>query len=139
MALERKRKQLKPKREKFVKEYLVDFNATQAAIRAGYSEHTANVLGPVLYNTPEVKAEIDKRILEYKKKYEIRREYIVEKLFQLIQSAETDSDRATLIKSLDMLNKMAGNYTTTVVNVNVEQPLFPDVIDIDHKDDTKSV
>lgn len=34
-----------PKQEAFVAEYLIDLNATQAAIRAGYSEQTAQVIG----------------------------------------------------------------------------------------------
>ena len=33
--------EMTPKQERFVEEYLVDLNATQAAIRAGYSEQTA--------------------------------------------------------------------------------------------------
>lgn len=37
-----KEKKLTPKQETFVQEYLIDLNATQAAIRAGYSEKTAN-------------------------------------------------------------------------------------------------
>jgi phage terminase small subunit len=37
-----------PKQARFVAEYLVDLNATQAAIRAGYSRKTANVVGPRL-------------------------------------------------------------------------------------------
>ena len=36
---------LAPKRQQFVAEYLVDLNATQAAIRAGYSDHTAYSIG----------------------------------------------------------------------------------------------
>ena len=36
---------LTPKQTLFVAEYLVDQNATQAAIRAGYSEKTANPAG----------------------------------------------------------------------------------------------
>ncbi|WP_282608445.1 terminase small subunit [Pelagibius sp. Alg239-R121] len=32
---------LTPKQARFVEEYLIDLNATQAAIRAGYSEKTA--------------------------------------------------------------------------------------------------
>ena len=36
---------LTPKQEAFVQEYLIDLNATQAAIRAGYSEKTANEQG----------------------------------------------------------------------------------------------
>lgn len=39
-------KKLTDKQELFVQEYLIDLNATQAAIRAGYSEKTANVIGP---------------------------------------------------------------------------------------------
>ena len=39
---------LTPKQERFVAEYLVDMNATQAAIRAGYSRKTADVQGPRL-------------------------------------------------------------------------------------------
>lgn len=38
---------LTPKRERFVDEYLVDLNATQAAIRAGYSARSAEVTGSV--------------------------------------------------------------------------------------------
>jgi phage terminase small subunit len=36
---------LTDKQEMFCKEYLIDLNATQAAIRAGYSEKTANIIG----------------------------------------------------------------------------------------------
>lgn len=39
---------LTPKQERFVEEYLVDLNATQAAIRAGYSAKTASRIGPEL-------------------------------------------------------------------------------------------
>ncbi len=38
-------KMLNPKQQRFVDEYLIDLNATQAAIRAGYSEKTAAVIG----------------------------------------------------------------------------------------------
>jgi phage terminase small subunit len=36
---------LTPKQQRFVEEYLIDLNATQAAIRAGYSEKTAKSIG----------------------------------------------------------------------------------------------
>jgi phage terminase small subunit len=45
---------LTSKQTLFVSEYLVDLNATQAALRAGYSAHTANVLGSRLLHKPEV-------------------------------------------------------------------------------------
>lgn len=48
------------KMERFCQEYLIDLNATQAAIRAGYSENTANVQGSQLL----AKLSIRKRIKE---------------------------------------------------------------------------
>lgn len=41
-------RKLTPKQERFVEEYMVDLNATAAAIRAGYSTKTANRIGPQL-------------------------------------------------------------------------------------------
>lgn len=49
---------MKPKREAFVLEYLKDFNATQAAIRAGYSKKNARQAGSELLTFPDVKAAI---------------------------------------------------------------------------------
>lgn len=49
---------LSQKRERFVQEYLVDLNATQAAIRAGYSAATAHSQGPRLLDNVEVAAAI---------------------------------------------------------------------------------
>jgi phage terminase small subunit len=47
-----------PKQERFVQEYLIDLNATQAAIRAGYSAKTADVQGPRLLGDVGVAAKI---------------------------------------------------------------------------------
>jgi phage terminase small subunit len=49
---------LTPRQERFIQEYLVDLNGTQAAIRAGYSEHTATAIGWELLRNPEVEAAI---------------------------------------------------------------------------------
>lgn len=51
---------LNKKQELFVKEYLVDFNATQAAKRAGYSEKTSYQQGFALLKNPEIQALINK-------------------------------------------------------------------------------
>lgn len=45
---------LTPKQQRFVDEYLVDLNATQAALRAGYSERTAHSIGQENLNKPEI-------------------------------------------------------------------------------------
>ena len=43
------------KQKRFVEEYLVDLNATQAAIRAGYSPNTAGSIGEENLKKPEIK------------------------------------------------------------------------------------
>lgn len=47
-----------PRQEKFCVEYLIDLNATQAAIRAGYSEKTAYSIGQRLLKNVEIKSRI---------------------------------------------------------------------------------
>lgn len=47
-----------PKQERFVAEYLIDLNATQAAIRAGYSAHSAESIGLQLLRKTEVSAAV---------------------------------------------------------------------------------
>lgn len=49
---------LRPKQQRFVAEYLVDQNATQAAIRAGYKSANANVTGPRMLADVGIAAEI---------------------------------------------------------------------------------
>lgn len=49
---------LTPKQEKFCQEYLVDLNATQAAIRTGYSKKSAKVIGCENLTKPDVQRKI---------------------------------------------------------------------------------
>jgi phage terminase small subunit len=55
---------LSVKQKRFCDEYLVDLNATQAAIRAGYSEKTAYSQGQRLLKHVEAKEYIDQRMAE---------------------------------------------------------------------------
>lgn len=52
------------KQKRFCDEYLIDCNATQAAIRAGYSEKTAYSIGDENLKKPELKNYIQKRMEE---------------------------------------------------------------------------
>ena len=55
---------LTAKQQRFCDEYLVDLNATQAAIRAGYSKKTAQVIGAENLTKPIIKEYIGKRMAE---------------------------------------------------------------------------
>lgn len=50
------------KQKRFCDEYLIDMNATQAAIRAGYSKKTAGAIGSENLKKPEIRAYIDARL-----------------------------------------------------------------------------
>lgn len=68
---------LTPKQSMFVKEYLIDLNATQAAIRAGYSEKTANEQGCRLLANVSIAESIQEAMDKRAKKVEISSEYVL--------------------------------------------------------------
>ena len=62
---------LTPKQKKFCYEYLKDLNATQAAIRSGYSKNTAFVIGYENLKKPYISDYISELQAELKKKVEL--------------------------------------------------------------------
>src|SRR4051794_8716690 len=56
------RQGLTPKQQRFVREYLKDHNATQAAVRAGFSEKNADKIGPRLVGKSRVQKAIRERM-----------------------------------------------------------------------------
>ena len=58
---------LTAKQQRFVEEYLIDLNATQAAIRAGYSKNTAKQIGQRLLTNVDLKNYIQERMAEKEK------------------------------------------------------------------------
>ena len=74
-------KQLAPKHARFVEEYLVDLNATQAAIRAGYSAKNADVVGPRLLGNVGVAAAITAGQAKRSERMEITADMLVRELW----------------------------------------------------------
>jgi phage terminase small subunit len=60
-SIEKRIPELTQKQVIFVGEYLIDFNATRAAIAAGYSKKTAYSIGWELLRKPEIQREIDRQ------------------------------------------------------------------------------
>lgn len=69
-----------PKQQQFVAEYLIDLNATQAAIRAGYSERTAGSQAHDLLKKPEIQAAIVEAQTERAKRTEITADKVLKEL-----------------------------------------------------------
>lgn len=74
---------LTAKQAAFVKEYLVDLNATQAAIRAGYSGRTAEKIGSENLHKPEIQDAIQAAMHQRSKKTEITAERVLEELARI--------------------------------------------------------
>lgn len=78
---------LNEKQEMFCQQYIVDYNATQAAIRAGYSEKTARAQGSKLLTNRNVRAYIDELKAPIIEKTQLDAEWVLTRLQQI-------SDRA---------------------------------------------
>lgn len=78
-----KKKGLAPKRAKFVQEYLIDLNATQAALRAGYSEKTAASQGQRLLKDEKVAVAIQEAMDKRQKRTEITQDSVLANLAEI--------------------------------------------------------
>ncbi|WP_374250360.1 terminase small subunit [Xanthobacter sp.] len=72
-----------PKQATFVREYLTDLNATQAAIRAGYSKRTAAFIGAENLKKPYVAAAVEAAMAERAARTEITADRVLKELAKL--------------------------------------------------------
>lgn len=71
---------LTERQKRFVAEYLVDLNATQAAIRSGYSEKTAGQIGQENLKKPEIQRAINDAIQKQQERTEITQDMVINEL-----------------------------------------------------------
>ena len=76
---------LTPKQEMFCREYLVDLNATQAAIRAGYSDNTARKIGSENLTKPDVAQRIIDLKSQRNERVEVKADYVLHRLVEIDQ------------------------------------------------------
>ncbi|KEO81048.1 hypothetical protein EL26_22990 [Tumebacillus flagellatus] len=76
-----------PKQQRFVDEYLLDLNATQAAVRAGYSVKTAEQQGYQLLQKPSVREAVDRALAARSARVQIDADWV---LLRLIKLADFD-------------------------------------------------
>ena len=128
---------LNPKQQRFVREYLIDLNATQAAVRAGYSEHTARAIGCENLTKPDIKAAITDAQLQSAERTGITAQRVKEELARLAFSDvrtlfdkrgnlrpiyELGDNEAAAVASLEVVikNAAAGDgHTDTIHKVKV--------------------
>lgn len=88
---------LTAKQQAFVAEYLIELNATQAAIRAGYSAATANRIGAQLLTKPAVAEAVARAQAERAERTKIDADYVLRQAVKLhercMQEVEPFTDR----------------------------------------------
>jgi phage terminase small subunit len=76
---------LTDKQEMFCREYLIDLNATQAAIRAGYSEKTARASGSENLSKPDIQERISELKQERNERNQVSADYVLNRLVEIDQ------------------------------------------------------
>lgn len=71
------------KQKVFIEEYLIDLNATQAAIRAGYSPESAGSMGSENLKKPEIRARIEKAMAERSRRTGINQDRVLQELAKI--------------------------------------------------------
>lgn len=93
---------LTPKQQRFVDEYLIDLNATQAAIRAGYSPKTANRIAAENLSKPVIQAAIQQRQKKNETKLEISQERIIRELASIAFANGADFAEVVEVAGLEL-------------------------------------
>lgn len=105
---------LTDKQTAFVREYLVDLNATQAAIRAGYSERTAYSVGQRLLKNVEIQRAVAAAQAKRARRVEIEAEDVLRGVIEVTAQARGSGDLKTALKGYELQGKHLGMWTEKV-------------------------
>tara|TARA_R100000231_G_scaffold57846_1_gene47813 strand:+ start:75 stop:428 length:354 start_codon:yes stop_codon:yes gene_type:complete len=95
----------------FCKEYLIDLNATQACIRAGYSEKTAKEMGYENLTKPHVQDEIQRLKAIREKKIGLTAEKVLKDIERVRDKAEGSEQYNVSLKASELQGKHLAMFT----------------------------
>lgn len=108
---------LSPKQQRFADEYLIDLNATQAAIRAGYSPKSAEQQGSRLLRNAKVRAYIDERMAEHSKRTGVNQERIIRELARI---AFLDPTQLVDMDTAELLSDTSADDRAAISSIKVK-------------------
>lgn len=94
-----------PKQERFVQEYLIDLNATQAATRAGYSAKTAYSIGQENLSKPEIAQSLATAMSARAAQNGIDANWVLARAVELHARCIAENDRTNERQTLDLIGK----------------------------------
>lgn len=136
------KKELTPKQQRFVEEYLIDLNATQAAIRAGYSAKTANRIASENLSKPVLQVKIQEAMAERSKRTEITQNRVLEEYARLafLDPRKFFDDGGYLKKIKDLGGDEAAALSLIEIDVTtIEKDIETTTVKIKFLDKTKSL
>ena len=101
---------LTPKQQRFVEEYLIDLNATQATIRAGYSEKTAKEIGSENLTKPNIAKAIQEAQESLSNKTQLTVDMVVNGLLKEAQDYTEGSTQSARVSAWAHLGKHLGMF-----------------------------
>lgn len=117
-------KKLTQKQQRFVDEYIISGNATQAAIKAGYSKKTARFVGAENLTKPNIKVELEKRNTEIKSQKTMDMQEVMERLAAIARGetveqqvtnkgtvVEIEPKTSDQIRAMELIGKRYGAWT----------------------------
>ena len=105
---------LTDRQKEFVRQYLVDLNATKAAIRAGYSERTAYSVGQRLLKNVEIQRAMAAAQAKRARRVEIKAEDVLRGVIEVTTQARDSGDLKTALKGYELQGKHLGMWTERV-------------------------
>lgn len=111
---------LTPRQARFVDEYLVDANGTQAAIRAGYSASGARVAAHRLLTNVAISSRLEARQKADATRLSVTRENVLQRLLDAFDVAKEEREPAAMVAAARELGKLLGFYAPTRVEANLD-------------------
>lgn len=110
---------LTTKQLRWIDEFLVDGNATAAAIRAGYSERSARSIAHENMTKPDVQAVLQARQAEVASDLHITRQGVIQGLLEAVDMGREQRNPAAMVLALREMGKMLGFYAPEVRRLEV--------------------
>lgn len=129
-------RKLTPKKEVFCAEYIIDFNGSQAAIRAGYSERSSRVIAHEMLSDPMVSERVQQLIAERSQRTEITADRVLREVARIGLSDvrrlftktgtmkpihELDDDTAAAVASVEVMEEFSGRGEDRVLVGHVKK------------------
>lgn len=104
---------LSPKEERFCREYVIDYNGTQAAIRSGYKVSDAANRATRLLKKAEVSARVRELQQEMAQRLALSQDYVVIQLIGTYNECKDRDDPKNALKALELMGRHLGMFEKT--------------------------